>query len=192
MPYQRIVLARMMSPTHIGIGIALATPVWFLAPELAVPAALGGIVGGIGPDLDMFVGEHRRTLHFPVYYWIAALPAIAIAWVSLHPIAVFAALALVSAAVHSIMDWFGAGPEARPWLRTTPHAVYLHPRKRWLEAKYWVRYDGSPGDLVLSLVCLLPAIVLYDGTVEAIAAIAIAFGLVYSVGRKRIPDYVTL
>lgn len=56
-----------MSPTHIAAGLALATPAALLAPELGTAAALGGIVGGVLPDLDLFAGRHRRTLHFPTY-----------------------------------------------------------------------------------------------------------------------------
>lgn len=52
--------------THIAVGMALSLPVAFVAPDLGVVAAVGGAVGGAVPDVDLLVGQHRRTLHFPV------------------------------------------------------------------------------------------------------------------------------
>lgn len=52
----------MMSPTHTAMGILLALPLVVAAPELAAVGALAGIAGGAFPDLDLLVGEHRKTL----------------------------------------------------------------------------------------------------------------------------------
>ena len=45
-----------------------------VATEVA-PAALAGMAGGVFPDPDPLAGIHRRTLHFPAYYWALALGA---------------------------------------------------------------------------------------------------------------------
>jgi len=66
----------MMATTHAAVGLLLAVPLAFVAPELAAPAAIAAIAGGVFPDLDLFAGVHRKTLHFPDYYWLGAMPAL--------------------------------------------------------------------------------------------------------------------
>lgn len=177
----------MMLTTHAATGLALAVPVAYLAPELAPAAALGAIAGGAFPDLDLLVGRHRRTLHFPVYYWPPAILVAAVAAVRPSPLAVAAALALLAAAAHSVVDLFGAGTELRPWERTSAEAVYLHVRGRWLAPRYWVRYDGAPEDLLLTAVLSVPGLVLYGPTVRRLTLGMIAVAAVYVLVRKRLP-----
>ncbi|MGM0604369.1 MAG: metal-dependent hydrolase [Halobacteriota archaeon] len=179
----------MMSPTHIGVGIALAVPLLWIDPELAVAAALGGMAGGILPDLDLFVGTHRKTLHFPVYYWIPAIAAAILAVVSTGPATIAIAYVFLSAAIHSVMDWFGAGDEPRPWLRTSAEAVYVHPRDRWLPPKYWIRYDGAPEDLALSVGLAIPGIVMFGSPISELATATVVVALLYGVVRKLVPEY---
>lgn len=62
----------MMLPTHAVVGLALATPLAVLAPEFAMVALTDGLLGGILPDLDLYVG-HRRSLHYPTGYTLAAI-----------------------------------------------------------------------------------------------------------------------
>jgi hypothetical protein len=182
----------MMSPTHTATGVVLAAPLVVVAPEFAVVGALAGIVGGVFPDLDLFVGEHRRTLHFPVYYWLVALPATVVAAVRPSTVTVALALFALSAAVHSVVDWFGAGPEPRPWADPSEQAVYLHPRGRWLAPKRWVRYDGAPEDLLLTGVLSVPGLFLFDDTVRTLTVAGLVVGVAYTVVRKRVPDYIDL
>ena len=55
----------MMAPTHVTIGLLIAAVVSEVTPFGLAPA-VGGLVGSLVPDIDLFVGHHRRTLHFPV------------------------------------------------------------------------------------------------------------------------------
>src|SRR6056297_2453705 len=68
----------MMLPTHAIVGLAIATPLAMLAPDLAPAALAGGLFGGVFPDLDLYSG-HRKTLHFPTGYLLAVLPAVGLA-----------------------------------------------------------------------------------------------------------------
>ncbi|MFC6836631.1 metal-dependent hydrolase [Halomarina ordinaria] len=180
----------MMVTTHAAVGVTLASSLVVLAPEFAVVGALAGLAGGVLPDLDLLVGTHRRTLHFPALYWVGALPALA--WAALAPstASVAAACFLLAAAVHSLSDAVGAGEELRPWERTTDRAVYLHPAGRWLRARRWVRYDGAPEDLALTVGFALPGIVLFDGAVRYLCLAGVALAAVYALFRKRVPDLI--
>ncbi|SEO26175.1 hypothetical protein SAMN04487948_101401 [Halogranum amylolyticum] len=182
----------MMSPTHTATGVVLAAPLLAVAPEFAVAGALAGIVGGVFPDLDLFVGEHRRTLHFPVYYWFLVLPAAVVAAASPSTVTVAVALFALSAAVHSVVDWFGAGPEPRPWADPSEQAVYLHFGNRWLTPKRWVRYDGAPEDLLLTGALSVPGLLLFDGSVRTLTVVGLVVGAGYTLVRKRVPDYVEI
>jgi hypothetical protein len=182
----------MMSPTHTASGVVLAVPLVVVAPEFAAVGALAGIAGGVFPDLDFVVGEHRRTLHFPVYYWLLALPAVVAAAVSPSTMTVALALFTLSAAVHSVVDWFGAGPEPRPWADPSERAVYLHVENRWLVPKRWVRYDGAPEDLLLARVLSVPGLYLFGETVRTLTIAGLVVGVVYTLVRKRVPDYIEI
>jgi hypothetical protein len=179
----------MMVTSHAVVGVAITTPLLFVAPEFAPAAALAGFVGGVVPDLDLLVGTHRKTLHFPLLGWVAALPAVGLALFFATPTTVALAALLVASAVHAGMDTFGAGEEMRPWERTVTDAVYLHPQGRWLRARYWVPYDGSPRDLGVTLVGALPGLLLFSGAVRLLCALAVAVAVPYTLVRKRLPPY---
>lgn len=127
-----------------------------------------------------------------MYYWIVAVPVTVVAVVFPAPTTVAAAVFVSSAAVHSVVDWFGAGPEPRPWADPSDRAVYLHPAKRWLVPKRWIRYDGAPEDVVLAGVLSIPGLVAFDGTVRALVVAGLVVGVGYAVVRKRLPDYVNI
>jgi len=178
-----------MAPTHAAVGLALGATAIVVAPEHAMTAALWGVIGGLFPDIDLFYGQHRRTLHFPVYYWFLGLPALALATV--FPTAGTIALAafLCSAAVHSGMDAFGAGDELRPWEATSEKGVYDHLRSRWIPPRRWVRYDGAPEDLLLTALFATPGVFLYGEGVRALTIAGIGFAAAYALVRKRVPRY---
>jgi len=178
----------MMATTHAAVGLLLALPLTVVAPELAPVAALAAMAGGVFPDLDLVAGVHRKTLHFPDYYWLGALPALAAASLAPGSVTVATAWFLLSAAVHSVSDAFGAGTEPRPWERTSAQAVYLHSRSRWLAPRYWVRYDGAPEDYLLTVLLLTPGLFVFDSTVRRVALAFIAVGGAYTLVRKRLPD----
>lgn len=179
-----------MGTTHAAVGLTAASTLLWLAPELATPAALAAIAGGLFPDLDLFVGAHRRTLHYPLYYWLVALPALGLVAAFPGPAAAALAFFLLSAALHSSADVLGAGHELRPWERTSDRAVYLHATGRWLRARRVVRYDGAPEDVLLTAVFSLPGLVWFDGVVRAVTAAGVALAVGYALVRRRLPPYV--
>ncbi|GAB6861667.1 metal-dependent hydrolase [Haloplanus litoreus] len=178
----------MMATTHAAVGLLLALPLTVVAPELAPAAALAAMAGGVFPDLDLVAGVHRKTLHFPDYYWLGAIPALVAASLAPGFATIAAAWFLLSAAVHSVSDAFGAGTEPRPWERTSAQAVYLHSRSRWLAPRYWVRYDGAPEDYLLTVLLLAPGLFVFGPTVRRVALGFIAVGGAYTLVRKRLPD----
>lgn len=175
----------MMLPTHALVGMALALPVALAAPELAPAALFGGFFGGVLPDLDMYAG-HRRTLHYPTLYPVAAVPTALLALVWSTPIAVGVAAVLVGAAVHSRMDIYGGGLELRPWEGTSDRAVYDHVRGRWRRPRRLVAYDGSKGDLAISAGVAVPMFFLLDAPFTFVAVTTVAVGLVYVLLRRRL------
>lgn len=179
----------MMVTSHAVVGVAVTAPLIVVAPEFAPVAALAGFAGGVFPDVDLLVGTHRKTLHFPLLGWLAALPAVGLALAAPTTPTVAAAAFLVASAVHAGMDAFGAGEELRPWERTSTDAVYLHLAGRWVRARYWVPYDGSSRDLGLTLVGALPGLVLFSGSVRLLCAGAVAVAVPYTLLRKRLPPY---
>ncbi|MFC4358626.1 metal-dependent hydrolase [Halobium salinum] len=179
----------MMSPTHVATGLAVAAAVAAVDPALVTAAAAGGVLGGVFPDLDLFAGEHRKTLHFPVLGWIPVLVAVPLALVAPGPATVGLAVACLTAATHAASDVLGAGEELRPWERTNPNAVYCHACGRWLRARYVIRYDGAPEDLLLTVLLTAPALVVFEGPVRLVALGTIAVGVVYAAVRKRVVRY---
>ena len=174
----------MMSSTHAAAGLLLVWPLLRAFPEFATVGALAALAGGVFPDLDLAVGEHRKTLHYPIVYWLPAVSAAGIAIVSPSMWAVAAAALFGSAALHSATDWLGAGDELRPWERTSEKAVYLHPRRRWLSPKYWVRYDGAPEDLFVAVAFAAPSVYVLDGVAQTAVVAAVAVSALYVLVRK--------
>ncbi|WP_248895948.1 metal-dependent hydrolase [Haloplanus halobius] len=178
----------MMATTHAAVGLVLALPLLVLAPDLAAVGALASLAGGVFPDLDLLAGQHRKTLHFPDYYWLGAVPALVAAAVAPSATTVAVAWFLLSAAVHSVSDAFGAGTEPRPWERTSAEAVYLHSRRRWIAPRYWVRYDGAPEDYLLTVLLLAPGLTHFGPTVGRVTLVLLTVGGAYTLVRKRLPD----
>jgi len=179
-----------MATTHAFLGLLLAAGVATVAPEFALPAAVGGVAGGILPDLDV-AGAHRRTLHFPVLSWVPAVPAVGFALFAPGPWTVGAALFFLAAALHAGSDVIGGGLEPRPWEGTSEKAVYVHPLGRWLAPRQWIRYDGAPEDFLVGLALALPALAVYgDGPVRSAVYAGLALSLVYTLVRRRIVDVV--
>lgn len=178
-----------MSPTHVAAGLALASVVAVVEPAFGVAAAAGGAVGGALPDVDLFVGEHRKTLHFPVLAWPPATLATGVALLASSPLGWGIAVGALAFALHSASDVLGAGEELRPWQRRNPHAVYCHACGRWLRARYVFRYDGAPEDLVATVVLVVPALLVFDGPVRWFAAGLVLVGALYASVRKRVVPY---
>ncbi len=180
----------MMAPTHVLVGLVLAAAVARVDPALATAAAVGGVAGGVAPDLDMFVGQHRRTLHAPVLGFVPALATGAVALARPTPPWVALAVGFLAAAVHPASDVLGGGRELRPWERTNRDGVYCHAAGRWLRARYVVPYDGSLRDALLAALLSVPVVVTFTGPVRYVAVALVLAGGLYALVRRRIPDYV--
>ncbi|WP_135853762.1 metal-dependent hydrolase [Halorussus salinus] len=181
----------MMNTTHAAMGVTLAAPLAVVAPEFAPAAALAGLAGGVFPDLDLLSGQHRRTLHFPVYYGVAGLAAGGVALVAPTTWTIAVAFFLLSAALHCVTDAAGGGLELRPWEATDDRGVYVHPAGRWTPPRRWIRYDGAPEDLLLAGLLSLPGLLVFDGTIRALTVLGLAVSVVYVAVRKRLPDVET-
>lgn len=177
----------MMLPTHALAGMVLALPVAAANPELSGVALVAGFLGGVLPDLDMYVG-HRKTLHYPVYYSLLAAPAGLLALTATTAATVALALVLAAAAAHSVADAFGGGLELRPWEATSERAVYDHYRGRWVSPRRWIAYDGSPGDLLLSLAFAVPLLATVDGVLQSAVAVSAGVAVAYASVRRRLPS----
>ncbi|MFD1646947.1 metal-dependent hydrolase [Haloarchaeobius litoreus] len=173
----------MMAMTHALAGLVLAALAVAVGGD-PVTVALVGLAGSLFPDLDIYAG-HRKTLHYPVYGWIPAGIAVALAVVVQTNATVALATFLVAAALHPVMDIYGGGLELRPWEGRSERAVYSHYHGRWLAPKRLVPYDGSPHDLATATVLALPAATLPD-PVPAFAFGLLAVGAVYVALRKRL------
>jgi hypothetical protein len=179
----------MMGTTHAFVGLTMAAAVAVVAPEVAVPAAIGGLAGGFFPDLDM-LAEHRKTLHFPVYYWIPATLTAGVALAFPTALTVGVALFFLAAAVHSASDVLGGGLELRPWLGTAEKGVYVHATGRWVRPKQWIRYDGAPEDLVAAGLLSIPGLLTFGGHVRTVVLVSLAVSVAYTVTRKWLVEVV--
>jgi hypothetical protein len=179
------IFPRMMLPTHALTGLAIAAPLVALAPEFAPVALAGALAGSVLPDLDLYVG-HRRTLHYPVGYGLAAVATGLLAFVLATPALVAAAFLFAGAALHCQMDRYGGGLELRPWENGSDRAVYDHVRGRWRRPKRWVRYDGAPEDVLLAVGLGAPLLVALDGPFRWATAVALAIGVTYGLLRRRL------
>ncbi|MEZ3162934.1 metal-dependent hydrolase [Halorubrum sp. RMP-47] len=176
-----------MLPTHVLAGMLLAAPLVRVAPELAPVGFAAGFLGGLVPDLDMYVG-HRKTLHYPVYYATLAAPAVLAALVAPSQITVGVAFLLLGAALHSVADMYGGGLELRPWEGNSDRAVYDHYRENWVAPRRGVRYDGAVEDLALSVGLAVPLLLLVDPPLRQIVIGTLAVAVVYTVLRRRLAE----
>jgi len=175
----------MMGTTHALAGAFIGAAVATAVPEFAMVGFLAAVAGSVAPDLDIYRG-HRRTLHYPVYGWLVAVPAVALAGVVPTALTVTVAVFLVAATAHAGMDVYGGGLELRPWEAGSDRAVYSHYHGRWLQPRRLVPYDGSPQDLALAGgFAIAPAATLPD-PVPAFVAGVLGVSLTYVVLRKRL------
>jgi len=176
----------MMLPTHALGGMTLGLATGAVAPEFTGVAVVGGLLGGVAPDLDMYAG-HRKTFHYPVYYAALAAGALVLAALATGTATVGAALFFLGAAAHSVADAFGGGLELRPWEATSDRAVYDHYRGRWIAPRRWIRYDGSPGDLFLSALLAVPLLIALDGILRDVVVASLLVGTLYAAVRRVLP-----
>lgn len=174
-----------MFGTHILVGAVIGYLSSFVAPTTLNSTVFAGMVGGLIPELDFLIGHHRKTLHFPFSYFIAAL--------ILFPFYVFTGfnplllvlVGLLSAGIHSFMDIF-AGAELRSWdeREWKQTAVYDHVRRTWIKPRRWA-YGGSPQDLLLASVCFAAMFYMIESTpVRVVLTVMMGLSLLYTLTIK--------
>ena len=181
----------MMATTHALYGMAAGAATLAVAPGYAPVAMVVGYVAGFLPDLDAYA-DHRRTLHFPVYFTALAVPAVGVAALAPSLLTVSLATALVALAAHAVMDAGGGGLSLRPWVEQPDRAVYSHYHSRWVAPRRIVAYDGAPSDFVLALGVGLPLLAVADGPHRLLVAGTLLFSLGYVLVRKRLVEIVTV
>ncbi len=178
----------MMATTHALAGLLLGAGVASLVPSLATEALIAGFLGGLLPDLDLYVA-HRKTLHFPVGFGLSAVIATGAALLAPGPLTVAFAVFLAAAALHSASDVFGGGLELRPWEGRSNRAVYSHFHGRWLSPRRYIPYDGAPADLAVAATLGLGSVTVGDpAIVEPLVAVSLGISLVYTLVRKQLPE----
>ncbi|GGL49913.1 metal-dependent hydrolase [Halocalculus aciditolerans] len=178
-----------MATTHAALGVLTALVLLPVEPSLAPAAALAAYAGGLFPDLDVAVVEHRKTLHFPEFYPLLAVAALAYAALAPSTASVGVAFFLLAAALHCLTEVFGGGLGLRPWLEDDDRGVYYHLGQRWLPPRRIIPYDGSPRDLVLCALATLPGVVAFDGWVRNLLLAGFAVSVVYTALRKRLVEW---
>ncbi|MFP9190286.1 metal-dependent hydrolase [Natronosalvus vescus] len=178
----------MMATTHVFVGLVLVAPVAVAAPDLATPLAVGAIVGGLLPDVDLVL-THRKTFHFPVLGAAGAVSAATLAAVAPSPFTAGIAACAASAWIHAASDALGGGPEMDPWTNPSDRAVYDHARGRWIRPRRWIRYDGAPEDALLASALAVPAFVVFSGPIRTVVAVALAVSLGYTLVRRRLVEW---
>lgn len=150
----------MMLPTHIVIGLVSFLPLLYMYPLYSTPIIVGVIIGSTFPDLDLLVGNHRKTLHYPVLGILFSAISLVVFLVSSNSITAFYFALFASIFIHSFLDIIGGSLEDEPWERNRNIVVYNHIKGRWFNAKRWIPYDGSPYDLLLF--CILTGVLLIN------------------------------
>lgn len=181
----------MMATTHALYGMAAGAATLAVAPEHAPVAMLVGYVAGFLPDLDAYAA-HRRTLHFPVYFSVLAVPAVglAVTWPSLLTVSLGTAIAAL--ALHAVMDAGGGGLSLRPWDEQPDRAVYSHFHGDWVAPRRYVPYDGAPSDLLLALGAGLPLLAVTTGSYRLLVVGTLVLSAGYVVVRKRLVEIVSV
>ncbi|WP_251330483.1 metal-dependent hydrolase [Haloplanus pelagicus] len=176
----------MMLPTHAIAGMLLALPAALAMPEFGSVALGAGFLGGVLPDLDMYVG-HRETLHYPVYYAAVGVASLPVTLLIPSATTVGLTALLLAAAAHSVADVFGGGLELRPWEATSRRAVYDHYHGRWIAPRRGVGYDGSPTDLLLTVLLAAPLLAVVGPPYRWLVAGALVVAIVYASVRRTLP-----
>lgn len=179
-----------MFPTHLLFGILVAGVYTIFNPSSQNLLILICVIGSTISDLDLFIGQHRKTLHFPVYsgfLFIITLPLIYI----VPNFGLYINSCIFCLGMHSWFDAIGGGLGKRPWdSELNLPTVYNHYSDTWLyknDFKYRIEYDGSPVDLVISLVLAAYIFTTTDTPyMDEILLFSVFISFVYTVSRKKL------
>ncbi|ARS89989.1 hypothetical protein [Natrarchaeobaculum aegyptiacum] len=175
-----------MVTTHALVGLLIALPVVFFAPDHAPVALAAGVAGGILPDFDV-VATHRKTFHAPVVAAGGAIAALPLALLSPSALTIALAVFLAAAALHCYGDVLSCGLGARPWENPpSDRAVFDHVRGRWVPPRRVIPYDGSPEDLAIAGVLAVPLLFTLEGQWELLVSGLLVVSIGYTVSRKRL------
>lgn len=179
-----------MATTHAFIGLLAGvaslpvTAKYAPAPSIMLAAFIGGLL----PDLDLVI-THRKTLHFPVIFPVAAFGLLTLSTLTGSQLLFVFGIAVASAGLHSITDIFGGGVGYEPWKQSSSKGVYNHVLGRWHRPKRLVRYSGASEDFWLAAGVAIPLILsptLGSSYQALLIGTLIASGL-YTVSRRRLP-----
>lgn len=176
----------MMLPTHIVMGLGIATTILLIDPTLLNISLFSSFIGSILPDLDIYKG-HRKALHYPKIYTVISVFSGIIAFFILTNVTVGITFLFIGAAIHCQMDKYSSSFEVRPWEKKSDRAVYDHINGEWKKAKRWIRYDGSPEDFLLMITIAIPLILILNNIFRYILVITIIIGTIYTVFRRWLP-----
>jgi hypothetical protein len=181
----------MMATTHGLWGVTVGAILVARTPEFAPVAAVAGFVGGVAPDLDVYA-SHRRTLHAPVYGSGLAVLAVSLAVLVPSTVTVAIAACLAAASVHALMDVAGGGLSLEPWADEPDRAVYSHYHDQWVPPRRWIRYDGSPEDLLVAALVGVPLLVVVPGLFRWGIALLLVASVAYVAVRKHLVAIVSV
>lgn len=181
-----------MLPTHIITGLVIVFPFIYMFQDYTTAIVLVSVLGSFLPDIDMFFGKHRKTLHFPVYSVILLLFLIMISlfYYSLWNILLF--VFLISYIIHVIGDIAGSGWEKEPWEQREERVVYDHINEQWIRAKRYIDYDGSKKDAIVlligavTLISVTTVFSVYNLLLYSIIISCIVSGVIYTAFRKTV------
>lgn len=142
-------------------GVILSLPLFNYFPEYKAAIFVSLTIGFSIPDLDLFIGEHRKTIHYP---FTGVFPTVASVFlVSLYPTVLTVSFLVFCLGVwiHSVSDIFGGGVEDEPWKATEDKVVYNHITGKWINARRTIPYDGSPRDLLSFIILTCFFLLLY-------------------------------
>lgn len=179
-----------MAPTHVFASLLLASPLLLVSPESALLVFIPAFIGGFFPDLDLFFGIHRKSLHFPMMYLSLAVFSGILAAVYTTNITIVLAAFTIGICSHVFGDILGAGLEHKPWEKTSDKGVYNHMSEEWISPTHIIGYDGSLKDLFVLI--LMSPVVFYMyrdiAYMREFVASVIVIGIIYSILRKILPE----
>jgi len=180
----------MMATTHAYLALALAVPTLPVVGGHAPGEAILGtaFLGGLLPDLDA-VTDHRKALHFPVYFPVGACLVLVAYGVVGHQSLFLLAVVVAAAGLHSATDILAGGLGREPWREQSGKAVYNHFLDGWHTPRRVVRYSGAPEDFVLASAFAVPAVLApaTGSTADAVLAVVLVASGTYAAVRRHVP-----
>jgi len=178
----------MMTPNHATAGLLLALTATRWHPELRSVVAITAFIGGVVPDLDTKL-EHRKSLHYPVYYGILTGLFLLAATVVDARLLVIGTYFFAVAALHCYTDLF-VDVEKASDEPDGDGIIFVHPMDRWVGPVTLVRYAGSPEDLLVGLLLAVLPLIEYESVPFALTVIAVAWSVLYF-GERQYRRHVT-